>query len=167
MKTKFLKQLLLGAAGLMSLVAGQAFAQSATATVNVSATINGVCRFYSGPINITVEHSGGVIDPTSGANATGSGTLDYRCVSGVNPQFDIDASGTFASPKTASVTLTDGTNNLTSSMTVTATGGAGTGMGAGQNKTATVGVTITPANFAAAPASTYTKAVTVAIQAAP
>ena len=167
MKTKFLKQLLLGAAGLMSLVAGQALAQSATATVNVSAQINGVCRFYSGPISITVEHSGGVIDPTSGANATGSGTLDYRCVSGVNPQFDIDTSGTYADPKTRSVTLTSGANNLTSSMTVTG-GGQGDGMGgAGNNKTATVDVSITPTNFSAAPAGTYTKAVTVAIQAAP
>ena len=90
MKTKFLKQLLLGAAGLMSLMAGQAFAQSATATVNVSATINGVCRFYTASTTVTVQHGvTGVIDPTSGVNATGTSTLNYRCVSGVSPRFDI------------------------------------------------------------------------------
>ena len=58
MKTKFLKQLLLGAAGLMSLVAGQAFAQTTSAVVTVNATIANVCRFYTSTGTITMSNRG-------------------------------------------------------------------------------------------------------------
>ena len=108
-----------------------------------------------------------MIDPTSGSNATGSTTLNYRCMTGINPLFNIDSDvGGPASPKTVTVVLTDGgTNNMNADITVTATGGAGTGLGGGQDKIATVSGLIAPLDFQAAAPATYTKTVTIDITA--
>jgi nicotinamide mononucleotide (NMN) deamidase PncC len=116
---------------------------------------------------MVIQHGGGLIDPVSAVNATGSSTLNYRCMTGVSPQFDIDASGTFASPKTVTAVLTDGTNNMNADITMTATGGAGTGLGGGQDKVGTISGLITPASFQVAVPSTYSKTVTIDIQAIP
>jgi|GEM_PF-4840371 len=168
LKMKLIKGILAAGLALAGLLAGQAvYAQSTNASLTVSATIPKACRFYSTPANMTIEHSGGLIDPLSTINATGSSTLNYRCMSGVSPEFDIDQSSSYASPKVANVTLTDGTNNLTAQITVTATGGAGTGLGGTEDKTATISGEITPANFQAAVPSTYSKSVRVDIQAIP
>lgn len=168
MNAKLIKRILFAGLALMGLMAGQAvYAQATSAAVAVSAVVPKACRFYSSPAPMVIQHSGGLIDPLSGVNATGSSTLNYRCQTGVDPRFDIDTSGTYASPKNANVVLTDGTNNLTASITVTATGGTGTGLGAGQDKVATIDGLITPANFSAAVASTYSKSVTIAIEAIP
>jgi len=167
MSMRILKNILVGALALLGLLAGEAFAQATSATVSVSAVVPKACRFYSGPASMTIEHSGGLIDPTSGSNATGSTTLNYRCTNTVLPRFDIDSSGTFASPKTRTVTLTDGTNNMPADVTVTATSGAGTGLGAGQDKTATISGLITPANFGSASPATYSKDVIIGIEAIP
>jgi hypothetical protein len=168
MNTKIFRNILAGAMALMGLFAGEVFAQATSANVTVTAVVPKACRFYSGPASMTIEHGGGLIDPTSASNATGSATLDYRCMNTVAPRFDIDASGTYASPKTATVNLVGVLlGNLAADITVTATGGAGTGLGAGQNKTATIGALITPANFGAATPDTYSKTVTIGIEAIP
>jgi hypothetical protein len=168
MNAKVIKKILLAGLALAGLMAGQAVhAQATSATVAVSAVVPKACRFYSSPAPMVIEHGGGLIDPTSAVNATGSSTLNYRCMSGVSPQFDIDSSGTFASPKTVTVVLTDGTNNMNADITMTATGGAGSGLGAGQNKVGTISGLIAPADFQAAVPSTYSKTVTIDIQAIP
>jgi hypothetical protein len=73
------------------------------------------------------------------------------------------------SPKTSTVNLVGAVTlaNLPADITVSATGGAGTGLGAAQDKTATIDGLITPANFGAASPDTYSKTVTVAIEAIP
>jgi len=168
MKTNWIKQALLAGLAVAGLMAGQVvYAQASSATVTVTAVVSKACRFYSSPAPMTIQHSGGVIDPLSLANATGQSTLNYRCQTGVDPRFDIDTSGTYASPKTATVVLSDGTNSLNADITVTATGGTGSGLGGGQDKVATIDGLIAPADFSVAPASTYSKVVTIAIEAIP
>ena len=167
MSMRIIKNILVGALALLGLLAGEVFAQATSATVTVSAVVPKACRFYTSPAPMVIQHGGGEIDPTSLTNATGSSTLSYRCSNGVSPQFDIDTSGTFASPKTATVNLVGAVTlaNLPADITVTATGGAGTGLGAGNDKTATIGGLITPANFGGAAPDTYSKTVTIDIQA--
>lgn len=169
MNAKLIKRILIAALALVGILGGQAvYAQATSATVAVSAVVPKACRFYSSPAPMVIDHGGsGQIDPTSAAPATGSTTLNYRCQTGVSPQFDIDTSGSFGSPKTVTVVLTDGTNNLSADITMTATGGAGTGLGGGQDKVGTISGAIAPANFQAAIASTYSKTVTIDIQAIP
>ena len=168
MNAKLIKRILVAGLALVGLLAGQAvYAQATSATVDVSAVVPKACRFYTASSSMTIEHGGGLIDPTSAVNATGSTTLNYRCMSGVSPRFDIDSSGTYASPKTVTVVLTDGTNNLSADITMTATGGAGTGLGPSENKVGTVSGLITPANFQGAVPSTYSKTVTIGIEAIP
>jgi hypothetical protein len=169
MSMRIFKNILVGALALLGLLAGEAFAQATSANVTVSAVVPKACRFYTTPAAMTIQHSGGLIDPTSVANATGTSTLSYRCTNTVSPRFDIDGSATFASPKTATVNLVGAVTlaNLPADITVTATGGAGTGLGAGESKTATIGGLITPANFGGAAPDTYSKTVTIAIEAIP
>jgi hypothetical protein len=167
MSTKMIRNVLVAALALMGLFAGEAFAQAASATVTVSAVVPKACRFYTASTTMTIAHGGGLIDPSAAGNATGSATLNYRCQATVSPEFDIDTSGTYASPKTATVNLAGTATNLAADITVTATGGAGTGLGAGQDKIATISGLITPANFSVAAPDTYSKVVTIGIQAIP
>jgi len=171
MKTNWIKQLLLAGLALVGLMAGQAvYAQASSATVAVSAVVPKACRFYSSPAPMVIQHGGGVIDPLSGSNATGSSTLNYRCQTGVSPRFNIDSdAGGFASPKSVNVNLVGAVTlaNLQANITVTATGGAGTGLGGTEDKTATIDGFITPANFGVAAADTYSKTVTIDIEAIP
>ncbi len=170
MSTKIFKNILVGALALVGLLAGEAFAQATSSNITVSAVVPKACRFYSSPAAMVIQHSGGLIDPTSAVNATGSSTLSYRCTNTVSPRFDIDTSGTYASPKTATVLLAGAlvpANTVAADITVTATGGAGTGLGGSENKTATIGGLITPGNFGGAAPDSYSKTVTIAIEAIP
>ena len=172
MNAKLMKRILFAGLGLVGLLAGQTvYAQATSATIAVSAVVPKVCRFYSSPAAMVIEHSGGVIDPLSGSNATGSSSILYKCQTGIAPEFDIGQpttlTGTWASPKTAVVPLAGSSTNLNASITITATGGAGTGLGSGQEKTATIGGVIAPADFSTALADTYSATVTIAIQATP
>jgi hypothetical protein len=170
MSTKLIKRILVAGLALVGLMAGQAvYAQATSATVSVSAVVPKACRFYSSPAAMVIQHGGGNIDPASGSNATGSSTIDYKCQTGVSQRFDIDSSGTYASPKSVSVNLVGAVTlaNLPANITVTATGGAGTGLGSGQEKTATIDGSITPANFGPAAPDSYSKTVTIDIEAIP
>lgn len=170
MNAKLIKRILFAGLALVGLLAGHtAFAQSQSATVNVSAAVPKACRFYtSGTPTLTVQHAAtpGFIDPAETAlSATGSVNLTYRCQNTVLPLFDIDASGTYTDPKTRTVALT-GPATINADITVTG-GGAGTGLGAGggNDKTAVVAADIPPANYATAVPGTYTKTVTIGITA--
>jgi hypothetical protein len=170
MNRKLIKRFLAAGLALMGLLAGHAvYAQATSATVTVSAVVPKVCRFWSSPAAMLIQHGGGVIDPLDPGNATGSSTINYRCQTGVSPEFDIGnpttLSGTYASPKTRVVPLAGASTNLNASITVTATGGAGSGLGT--DKTATIDGFIAPADFSTALADTYSATVTIAIQAVP
>lgn len=171
MKAKLIKRILVAGLTLMGVLAGQTvYAQAQSATIVVSAVVPKACRFYSSPAAMVIQHGGGLIDPTSGINATGSSAIDYKCQSGVLPQFDIGQptvlTGAPGDPKTASVNLVGvGTATLLpASITITG-GGAGTGLGSGQEISATIGGIITPANFQAALVDTYQETVTIMISA--
>lgn len=169
MNIKIFRNILVGALALVGLLAGQSvYAQASSATVAVSAVVPKACRFYSSPAAMVIQHGGGLIDPVSASNATGSSTVNYRCTNGVSPRFDIDTSGTFANPKTATVNLVGAVTfaNLPADITVTATD-PGTGLGGSEDKLATIGGLITPPNFQAAAVDTYSKTVTIAIEAIP
>jgi len=169
MNAKLIKRILVAGLALVGLMAGQAvYAQTTSAAVTVTATVSKACRFYSGGApTLTIANSGGVIDPVLTGTATGTATLDYKCQSGVNPLFEIDQTSLYESPKNRTVNLVGGVTaaNLAASITVTATGGAGTGLGAGQEKTATIRGDILDTDYQAAPPDTYTKSVTIYIQA--
>ena len=168
MTFSFFKRALFGVSLLLTLAASQAFAQSTSSAVTVTATVTGVCRFYTSTATLTLANSGALIDPSSATAATGTVNLTYRCTSGTTPLFDVDSTTTFSDPKTnPAITLT-GPSTLTASVTVTG-GGAGTGMGAGggNDKTAVVSGTIAATGaggFQGAPPGVYSKVVTIDIQ---
>src|SRR5689334_18954324 len=76
MKSKFLVAGVSAMAALMPMLASAA---SATHTLNVSAQINGSCKFNSaGPTALNF----GTVDPTSASNATATATVAFRCTTG-------------------------------------------------------------------------------------
>ncbi len=155
---------LVGVVALMGLFVGTVFAQQ-SASVTVNANVPKVCRFVTTTGSFAIEHSGGNIDQTSGSNATGTTTLDYRCSNTIVPQFNIDG-GTFGTTASATVTLTAGANSMSASIGVSG-GGAGTGLGGGQDKTASITGTITPTSFQNVNPANYAGSITVGIQATP
>lgn len=175
MKTNWIKQLLLAGLALVGLMAGQVvYAQSTSATINVSASIPKACRFWTSPANMVIATSGSVINSWDPGPATGTSSINYRCHTGVSPLFDIGnpttLSGTPANPKTVTVPLAAalGGPDLNADITVDATGaGGGAGQGFGTDRTAAISGSILQADFSVAVPDNYSADVTIAISPAP
>ena len=136
-----------------------------TATMAVTATVTGKCKFQSvGGLVFATPIAGTSIDPSEASNATGTATITYRCTNGTS------ATGLTlgtTSPNYSGghrVAVVTGTGPY---MAYTlATAGfttAGTGFGAGNDKTGTVTGTILTATHQAAVAGTYTDSVSITI----
>lgn len=151
------KSFALGAAALGMLgLSGLAAAASTTHQLNVSATVQGSCRFNSsGPTALSF----GGIDPASTANAVANANVLFRCTSGTTSS--VTKAGVNDSAGTHRVT--DGSNFIPYTATLAGDVQVGTGYGAGQDKTLTVTGTITPTDFQNAPAGTYTDTLTLTI----
>lgn len=134
-------------------MAGVAMAAD-TASVDVSATVVGTCKF-----NSNAEVAFGILDQTSSADATAVGNVVFWCTKNsvytlgdeANPLVGDGAfSGTLTGPETIAYTLSY--NNY-----------SGSGAGKTSPITSTIGGTIANANYVNAAAGSYTDIVTFTI----
>lgn len=136
-----------------ALLCAAGFAQAAgSADINVSATVQGICKFQAASADLAF----GSLDPSGGVDATASGSIDYKCTNGTAAPTVSFNSGT------GSRTMSGGGNTLAYTITLGSTV-AGTGFGSGQEKTLTLGGTISAANLENAKAGLYTETVQINI----
>lgn len=135
-----------------ALLCAAGFAQAAgSANINVSATVQSICKFQAASTNLAF----GNLDPSAGA-ATTSTSIDYKCTNGsVAPTVSFNSG-------TGSRTMTSGANNLAYTITLGSTV-AGTGFGSGQEKSLTIDGSIAAADIENAQAGAYTETVQINI----
>ena len=151
------------------LAAGLAMSNGAlaggTTPLTVNAKISGTCKVTTAPGTLDF----GTVDPSGVANATATASFVMKCSNGTTSTAATDNNGSFFS----------GTKRMQHSVTATAflpyaitysndTGLVGTGFGAGgATQTVTINGTITPAQYAAALATTgvqvYADTVTITV----
>ncbi|WP_427913846.1 spore coat protein U domain-containing protein [Ramlibacter sp. MMS24-I3-19] len=172
---KSLKLARAAAVAAIAALCGTAFAD--TATLNVSATVTGVCKLYSsasGGVLASGSALGpmgfGGIDPTSTGNATASSAVYYRCTKGQTPTFTFSGSGTTvttASGSSYTGTLTGSGTASGSSMTYNITWGSApgtaTGFAAATADSLPLSGTIAPAQFQAALVGPYADTVNITL----
>ena len=139
-----------------------AFAVTESATINVNATVQGVCKLTStAVVNLAIT-----ANPSLGGDAFQTAPVRFKCTKYKGYTFSV-AFGTAAavSGGTLDASLSDGatpTANLLP-FTATWTQPSGTGDGFSTEVNADVKVTISEANYTNAPAGTYTGVLKVAI----
>jgi len=81
--------LALALAGCLGMTCAEA--ASTTHQLNVSATVNGNCKFSGpGPSTLTIANSGSVIDPSLATDATGTVNIPFKCTKGTNSSLTSD-----------------------------------------------------------------------------
>ena len=128
-----------------------------TATLAVTATISGTCKFTTGTFNMDF----GTLDPSAVADQSQTTGISYKCTKNTAAtSVSLDADAT--SP--ASVNITNGTDNIpvNLSWTLPATQGSGFGVG---STAITMNVTgdILGTSYANASAGVYTRNVAVVV----
>jgi hypothetical protein len=128
-----------------------------TATLAVTATVSGTCKFTTGTFNMSF----GTLDPSAAANQTQGTALTYKCTKGqAATSFSFDADAT--SP--ASVNITNGTDNIPVALSWTVPVTLGSGFGVGSTAISmTVTGDILGTNYANVSAGVYTKNVSVVV----
>ena len=143
-----MKRTMIALLTLVTLFAGGNVLAAGTATVDISATVDGTCSFSAGD-----TFAFGTLDPTSGASPslTQAG-VTFACtnLTGYTITDDGGLLGTYE--------LSDGTNQIGYNFTYV---GAGVGTGANQNLSVTVDIPFV--NYQNAPAATYNDTVTLSI----
>jgi spore coat protein U-like protein len=128
-----------------------------TATLAVSATVSGTCKFTTG----TFAMAFGTLDPSLAANQTQTTALTFKCTKGqaaTSFSFDTDAT----SP--ASVNISNGTDNIPVALAWTAPAAVGTGFGVGSTAISmNVVGDILAADYANVSAGVYTRNVAVVV----
>ena len=135
--------------------AGNALAGD-TATLAISATVTGSCKFTTGSFTMSF----GALDPAAAANQNQSTDLTFKCTKNTAAaSFTIDSQ---ASP--ASVNIGNGTDTIPVALTWTVPATEGTGFGAGSSAISmTVNGAILGTNYANVSAGAYTNTVNVVI----
>jgi spore coat protein U-like protein len=128
-----------------------------TATLAVSATVAGTCRFTTGTFNLSF----GALDPAAAANQTQGAGISYKCTknaAATSFSFDGDA----ASP--AAISITNGIDSIPVALSWTPPATLGTGFGAGSTAIA-MAVTgdILATDYANVSAGSYSKNVAVVV----
>ena len=123
-------------------------------SITVRADVAGTCKFQSATSQIDLT-----VDPSAAGNATGNGSIIYRCTKGTTPVFGLQ-SGSTSSTTGGNLSLAGETIPYTFSST---SGGNGTGMGAGQDKTLGVTVTVNQANAADVTPGIYTDTIAITL----
>lgn len=128
-----------------------------TATLAVSATVSGTCKFTTGTFNMNF----GTLDPSAAANQNQSTALSYKCTKNTAAtSFSFDADAT--SP--ASVNITNGTDNIPVALSWTMPATLGSGFGVGSTAiTMNVAGDILATDYANVSAGVYTKNVAVVV----
>jgi hypothetical protein len=148
-----------GVLAIAAVFASTAAIASDSVTVTVNASVSSVCKFNSGqtPV-VTVQTSGGVVDPSAAGPATGNASILYRCTNGTSPTFTVPATATV----TCTTSGTCGSSTMTTTMSSSG-GGNGSGMGSGQDKTLTVTGTLPSSQYANAQSGDYSGTITVSV----
>src|SRR5262245_12346265 len=143
--------------GLLAVAFAAPAAAGDTATLAISATIQGSCKFTTGTFNMGF----GTLDPAAAANQSQNTAVSYKCTkdtAATSFSFDGDAT----SP--ASVNITNGTDNIPVALTWTVPATLGSGFGAGSTAISmTVNGAILATDYANVSAGAYTKNVQVII----
>ena len=139
----------IAAAALLTFAAGMATA-AGTQDINVSATVNAVCKFTTGA---AIAMTFAAIDPSVAGGVTKAVSVPFKCTKGT-----ADATVTVTG---GGATLPDGTNSMAYSVAVGAVP-AGAGFAAGATNVTVTG-TIPDTSYQGAPASTYTDTVQLTI----
>ena len=128
-----------------------------TATLAVSATVSGACKFTTASFNMNF----GTLDPSAAANQAQSTALTYKCTKNqAATSFSFDAAA--ASP--TSVNITNGTDNIPVALSWTVPATQGSGFGAGSTAISmTVNGAILGTDYANVSAGAYTKNVAVVV----
>jgi spore coat protein U-like protein len=128
-----------------------------TATLAVSATVSGTCKFTTGTFNMDF----GTLDPSAAANQNQSTALTYKCTKNTattSVSFDGDAT----SP--ASINITNGTDNIPVALSWAMPATLGSGFGVGSTAiTMNVSGDILATDYANVSAGLYTKNVAVVV----
>ena len=126
-----MKKILIATAISSLFMAGAAQAGTATATMGVSATVNGTCKITTAPTPMAF----GIIDPsTVAANVTASSSFLYKCTTGLTPLSLADDGG--LNKVGVQSNLASGALRLKYGYTYPATPlAAGTGFGSGSTAT--------------------------------
>ncbi len=151
-----MKKILIATAISGLFMAGAAQAGTATATMGVSATVNGTCKITTAPTAMAF----GIIDPSIvAANVTASSSIAYKCTTGLTPLSLADDGG--LNKVGVQSNMASGALRLKYGYTYPATLAAGTGFGSGSTAT-TVAVagTILLADAQSAAAGVYADTVT-------
>lgn len=128
-----------------------------TATLAVSATVSGTCKFTTGTFNMSF----GTLDPSAAANQSLVSGISYKCTKNTAAtSFSFDADAT--SP--ASVNISNGTDNIPVSLSWSAPATQGSGFGVGSTAI-TMNVTgdILGTDYANVSAGVYTRNVAVVV----
>jgi spore coat protein U-like protein len=144
------------AALLAASFAAPAFAGD-TATLAVTASVSGTCKFTTGTFNMNF----GALDPASVSNQTQNTAVTYKCTKDTAPtSFSFD--GATASP--TSVNITNGTDNIPVSLSWTVPATLGSGFGAGSTAISmNVAGDILGTSYANVSAGAYSKNVAVIV----
>lgn len=133
------------AAALVAIVSASSFAAAAgTQNINVSATVNTVCKFTTGA-DIAMTFT--AIDPSTTGDKTKTVNVPFQCTKGT-------ADTTMVVSGAGSTTLTSGSDTMTYSIAV-GTIPAGNGFGNAATNAPVTG-TIPDTSYQNAPAGTYT-----------
>jgi spore coat protein U-like protein len=128
-----------------------------TATLAVSAVVAGTCKFTTGTFNMSF----GALDPAAAANQTQAAGITYKCTkNAAATSFSFDGDAT--SP--ASVSITNGIDNIPVALSWTAPATLGSGFGAGSSAI-TMNVTgdILGTDYADVSAGNYTRNVAIVV----
>lgn len=123
-------------------------------TLNVTATVAGICKFSAASQNVTIA-----LDPSTGSNATGSWAVPYRCTKGTT-------SGGVTVDTTSRTLTADAPANGTIAYSIVLAGGTQVGDGFGAaaaSRDLTVSYTVTNAAFADKAVDTYRDTITLSI----
>ena len=151
-----MKKILIATAISGLFMAGAAQAGTATATMGVSATVNGTCKITTAPTAMAF----GIIDPSLvAANVTASSSIAYKCTTGLTPLSLADDLG--LNEVGVQSKLASGALRLNYGFTYPATLSAGTGFGSGSTATTiAIAGTILLADAQSAAAGVYADTVT-------
>ena len=143
----------IAAAGLLGWAVAMPAAASDSIVIPVTATVTGVCKFFTSPIpTLTIANSGANIDPSLTGNATGNATLNYKCTTGQTPTFALTGGASLT--LTCSTAGTCGATTMIATMSLGAAPGVGTGFAAAAQAVTLTG-TIADTIYGPASAGTY------------
>lgn len=146
-----------------------AFAGAASAadnaTLAVSATVQGVCKFSSAPTAMSITSPAlAYLDPTLASNGSGTSTVSYKCTKNTAPTLSVG--GTTTSPYNATGTSGLSSGGATPTYIPFSIGWGGLTAGAGfaaAASTVTLTGTVLNSDYIGAAAGTYNASVALVI----